>query len=438
MQKAISICGIVTVTALTFFAGCKPASRPDYKPRVHIGMENGKYMLFRNDTPFIIKGAAGFTHLGKLQEAGGNTIRVWDTLHLGRILDEAQAHNIAVIAGFPMPASGFLAYYEDTAKTAAQYTAFRAVVNRYKSHPALLMWCLGNELNFPYRPMFKPFYKAYNRLVNMVHTEDPDHPVTTAIINLDKNSIYNLRWKVHGLDLLSINIFNQLRSLEQDLGKVSWAWNGPFLITEWGVNGPWESEFTAWGSPIENTSTRKAEQYRDLYEQHMPVNHPRFLGACVFFWGSKQEVTHTWFSTFSNTGAISQTVNTLQYLWTGQWPAQQAPALKYMLVNGKGARDNILLKPGAPQKAEVLFETPPADSLRIYWEILPEDWYMKDKYTPNTRKPAPLKGLQLSAEGYAATFRAPQKEGPYRVFVTVFDNKGQYASANTPFYVVGP
>ncbi|CAL1519419.1 glycoside hydrolase family 2 TIM barrel-domain containing protein [Chitinophaga sp. MM2321] len=421
---------------LVILAGCTSSPTPNHNRKVFISKEGAQYTLYRDGSPYMIKGAAGFEDLRKLHDAGGNTIRTWDTLNLGKILDDAYANNIAVIAGFPMPVSNFLFFYQDTSKVAAQYAAFRDIVNRYKSHPALLMWCLGNEVDFPYKPSFRDFYKAYNHLLEMIHTIDPDHPVTTALINLNRRCIYNIRWKVPDLDLISINIFGELQQLQNDLKKFSWFWDGPFLITEWGINGPWESEFTAWGAPIENTSTKKAAQYQQLYEQFMPVKNPRFLGSCVFYWGNKQEVTHTWFSMFTKEGAASETVNVMQYLWTGKRPAIEAPALKYMLLAGKGARDNIMFNPNSVQTAEILFQNVTSDSLRIQWEILEEDWHAKKMYETNTEKPASFDSLILFSGEHKVTFRSPAKEGPYRIFATVFDNNGHFASTNTPFYVV--
>jgi hypothetical protein len=422
---------------VAMLAGCSTSPTSTHKRKVHISKEGEKYVLYRDGRPFMIKGAAGFADLRKLHNAGGNTIRTWDTLNLGRVLDEAHANNIAVIAGFPMPVSSYLVYYKNPSLVAAQYAAFKNVVNRYKSHPALLMWCLGNEVDFPNRPRFNPFYKAYNRLLKMIHTEDPDHPVTTALINFNKRCIYNIRVKVPALDLISMNIFGELSTLEEDLDKFSWCWNGPFLVSEWGINGPWESEFTAWGAPIENTSTKKAEQYLQLYQQSMPVKNPRYLGSCVFYWGRKQEVTHTWFSLFTEKGEASETVNVLEYLWTGKWPAQKAPALKYMLLADRGARDNIMFRPGTEQSATVLFQSIPDDSLHVHWEILEEDWYTKNRYETNTQKPAAFDSLLLTSGKQMVKFRAPAQEGPYRIFATVYDNNGHFASTNTPFYVVG-
>lgn len=410
-----------------------PASR-----KVYIAQSGGRYTIFRNGQPFTVKGAAGTGQLAALRGAGGNTIRTWDTLHLGVLLDEAEANGIAVIAGLSIPVSSTFGFYRDTAAVSALCQAYERVVERYKNHPALLMWCLGNEVDFPYRPRFRPFYKAYNRLLGMIHERDPDHPVTTALINFDRRNIYNLRWKVPQLDLISLNIFGELPQLRNDLQQFAWFWDGPFLITEWGINGPWESETTAWGAPIENTSNKKAEQYYQRYTEHMPVNDPRFLGACVFFWGQKQEVTHTWFSLFSRNGETSATAQIMQYIWTGHEPPHKAPNLRFMLVDDKGARDNILVGPGTAHSATLTLESPGHDSLRLTWEVLPEDWFIRFRGDVNPRKPPSLDSLLISREGMKATFRAPLTEGPYRIFVTVHDAYGNFASANTPFYVIAP
>lgn len=429
---------LAAAVLILLLAGCSAPPVPLKERKVYIGRQDGRYILFRDKRPFIVKGAAGYDHLEALHAAGGNTIRTWDTAGLGNLLDSAQAAGIAVIAGLSVPLSRSLEFYKDTAGVAALYKSYHALVNRYKHHPALLMWCLGNEVDFPYKPRFRPFYKTYNRLLEMIHEQDPDHPVTTALINFDRRCLYNIRWKVKGLDLISMNIFGELHNLERELKNFSWFWDGPFLISEWGINGPWETEATAWGAPIENTSNKKAEQYLQRYTDHMPVNNPRFLGACVFYWGQKQEVTHTWFSLFAENGAASAVVQAMQLIWTGQQPTHRAPSLKYMLVEGKGARDNILLQPGAMHAAEILFDEAISDSLRITWEIMPEDWYIRYRSDVNARKPVVLNSLLLSPQGNKTGFRTPAKEGPYRIFATVCDRYGNFATANTPFYVVAP
>lgn len=439
-KPVLFIVGILLLLLIAAFAFLLRASRDQsstvmLQKQVFILRNKDSYTLYRSGQPFFIKGAAGTSNIQELAAAGGNTIRTWDTLNLRSILDSAYAHGIAVIAGLSLPVSSTQSFYDDTSRVAGQYDAYRQVVQQYRTHPALLMWCLGNEVDFPYKLRFRRFYKVYNRLLDMIHEEDPDHPVTTALTNFDRRCIYNIKIKVHGLDLLSLNTFGKLPLLSQELDDFSWFWNGPFLISEWGINGPWESEATAWGAPIENTSTKKAEQYLERY-QYMPVKSPRFLGACVFFWGQKQEGTHTWFSFFTRNGKASEMTGIMEQIWTGKAPPAHAPPLKYMLLEGKGARDNILLKPGSRYEAEILLEGKPQDSLQMQWEILEEDWFRKNIRDFNTKKPAAFDSLILSCKKGKLVFRTPPAEGPYRLFVTVYNNKGYFSTANTPFYVV--
>jgi len=409
-----------------------PSSRAINHRIVFIQKEGKQYTLYRNGKPFTIRGASGYTHLQRLHKAGGNTIRTWDTTNIGAILDDARRHHLAVIAGLPMPGSGYLNhFYKDTAKVGAQYRAFARIVRRYKNHPALLMWCLGNELGFPCKPGYSAFYKAFNDLLDMIHVTDPDHPVTTTLANFNIVQALLVKWKVHGLDLLSFNTFGKLKTLDKQLKRNAWLWNGPFVVTEWGAYGPWESALTAWDAPIESTSTKKAEHYRVLY-RHLPVKAPGFLGALVFYWGQKQETTSTWFSMFDELGAATEAVGVMQHLWTGRAPEHTAPQLEYMLVDKRGAQDNIMLAPGTRHTAEILLENRGADTLSVQWEIWQEDWFSATGLAP-LRMPDTL----LAPAGtYTMMFRAPSNAGPYRIYVKVWDGHGNVATANTPFYVV--
>ncbi|MBW8687743.1 glycoside hydrolase family 2 TIM barrel-domain containing protein [Chitinophaga rhizophila] len=411
---------------------CKgsPATR---RGKVYIASENGKYILYRNNQPFLVKGGAGYTYMSTLKAIGGNTIRTWDTTYLQAILDEAANNGLAVIAGFYVPESKYLYdFYQDEKQVTAQYNAYRDVVKRYRSHPALLMWCLGNEVDFPYRPTYNRFYTAYNDLVEMIHAEDPDHPVTTTMINYQFRNILNLRMKVPGIDLISFNTFGDLKQLEQKLTDNSWLWNGPFLITEWGIYSPQESLTTAWSAPIEPTSTEKAKYYHEFYTTFLPVSNPRFLGAMTFYWGNKTEVTPTWYSIIDQSGAKTALVQEMEACWTNRQPAHPPPAVERLLVNGKKAMDNIFLRPDTIQTATLQLTTPDTSQLRIYWKVTDEDFDPR-----NIVRPLEYETYITPHNSAKITFRSPAKEGPYRLYSWVYDIYGNIATANTPFYVIG-
>lgn len=406
--------------------------------RVFIEYKNDKYTIKRDGKPFLIKGAAGFTNLKALKNAGGNTIRTWDTTNLSAILNEAEVNNLAVIVGLPMPDNEQMdVFYNNPQQVAIQYKRYENLVHKYKNHPSLLFWCLGNELSFPHKPKYNSFYKSFNNLVKMIHRVDTNHLVTTTMVNFQRKNIFNIKFRTD-IDFISFNIFGRLKDLEKDLEDFEWFWDGPFLITEWGIDGPWATtEHTVWGGYIENTSTKKAEQYLSIYKKYMPDKNPRFLGSMVFYWGQKQEYTPTWFSLFAENGAASEVVGTMQYIWTSQKSALKAPQINFMLVDKKGARDNILFTPNKLISAEVLMNTQESESkgLSFSWEILPEDWF-KENDTYGIKRPKDIKGLFVEQNTSKVIFKTPLKEGPYRIYVKVYDQHGQFASCNTPFYVI--
>src|SRR5207244_11313221 len=79
-----------------------------------------------------------------MQAAGVNTILGWDQAGYDELLlDIAQRHNIGVVLPFDLPETADYANPEVRATLKAQALAW---VGRYKYHPALRLWGLGNEV----------------------------------------------------------------------------------------------------------------------------------------------------------------------------------------------------------------------------------------------------------------------------------------------------
>lgn len=404
--------------------------------KVTIQKENGQYSFFRYGKPFLVKGGSGFTHIKELVECGGNTITCWDTSKLDETLQEAAKYKVEVIIGLDMP-GGKEDFYKDEKKVTALLDAYTKIVLRYKDHSSLFAWCLGNELIIPFSLSTPPFYKAFNALLTMMHNSDPNHPVSTAMINVAKRDVIKLQWRIPALDFICINTYNQIKNIQTDINLMKWFWSGPYLILEWAPNGGWESEVTSWGAPIENTSTKKAKQYYDLYTKYMPINDPGFLGSLAFYWGSREEYTHTWYSIFNEEGFPTEIKETLYDCWRDTITKHIAPKLQYMLIDKEGAKENIILSSGSIHTASILLATmESADSLRYSWQILKEDWAKWGQTWNDFKKPKPEMGLLTDSTLQNTSFKAPLKEGPYRVFVTVSNSKGYCATANTPIYVI--
>ncbi|MNX89819.1 hypothetical protein D3C86_1218440 [compost metagenome] len=296
------------------------------------------------------------------------------------------------------------------------------------------MWCIGNELDFPYKLTYNNFYNAFNELTNMIHKDDPDHPITTSVLNFNKKHIFNIKTRCD-IDVISFNIFSRITFLRSDLKQASLFWNGPYMLLEWGIDGPWQgTRQTAWGAYIEETSNKKAAFYLNRYKKYMPTEDTRFLGSFVFYWGNKQEGTQTWFSLFDENGLQSEALDVMQYLWTGKHGGRTFPQIKHMLLNKKSAIDNIILSPNAKSNAEVMmFDQHSIKS--ISWQIFKEDWYKKNNLH-STKKLKPLENLIKDSQSLKVDFTAPKEEGPYRIFATIYDENGHFATCNTPFYVV--
>jgi len=118
-----------------------PAMGQDAPSVVKIVQSEGRWQLLRNGKPYFIKGVNGSGRLDLLVQSGGNSIRAG-----GQALDRAQQLGLTVLAGLRMgnPRQGF--DYNNAELVAAQLESARQTVLRYKDHPALLMWALGNEM----------------------------------------------------------------------------------------------------------------------------------------------------------------------------------------------------------------------------------------------------------------------------------------------------
>jgi len=399
--------------------------------------KDGKYTLVRNGKPYQVKGVSGHSYLQKLHEVGGNTIRTYDTTNLQSILDEAEANQLAVVVGLPIMDNRIMSdFYDDQKQSDTQLAAYKKFVEKYRNHPAVLMWCMGNELDFRLSFKYRNFFKAYNQLVDMVHTVDPDHPVITTVMDVPPKNILNIKMWTK-TDMVAINSFGGIHDLRAALKQASWFWKEPYMILEWGIKGPWRpnEDKTSWESYVEPTSSKKAEQYLKVYNKDLPQEDPRMLGSFAFYWGQKQEYTPTWYSMFYENGAMSEAVGMLQHIWTGKWPEHAAPKINYMLVDKKGALDNLIYKPGKTGNAQLFMLSPDSNITQVKWELYHEDWYVKDN-VKNQKKLTPIDSAFVECKQSTATFKTPLQEGPYRLYATVFDKFGNFATCNTPFYVV--
>ncbi len=384
------------------------------------------YQLLRGGQPFLIKGAGGRSYLDVLKEAGGNSIRTWGEDDLEPLLDRANELGLTVTIGIWLGQPRQGCNYADPSFVRSETEKSIRFFRRYKNHPALLMWGLGNEMegdgNDP------NIWKTVNEIARIAHREDPGHPTMIVIAELGGKKLDMYRTLCPDVDVLGINSYAGLHSLGERIEKA--RFDRPYVVTEFGPPGPWEVGQTGWKAPIEPSSTNKAEAYRRNYARSIAGYPGKCLGSYAFFWGNKQEATSTWFGLFLASGERLEAVDVLTEAWTGHPPANHSPRIREIHWDGK---EKTLL-PGTRQKATVVTDDPDRDTLTVRWEIRSESMDRREG-GDREAEPPPHPESFIHARGLDFEFKTPTRSGPCRLFVFVYDGKGNAATANVPFLV---
>ncbi|MFW5725125.1 MAG: glycoside hydrolase family 2 TIM barrel-domain containing protein [Bacteroidota bacterium] len=404
--------------------------------KVEVRNIDGRYRLFVNGEEFYVKGA-GCQNGPCYQVAshGGNAIRTWSTgdgrLSGREMLDNAWENGLMVLMGIYVGSERHGFDYNDEGAVAQQLERIRKEVLELKDHPALLGWGIGNELNLNYTN--KKVWNAVNDIAAMIKEVDGNHVVTTMLAGIAREEVEYIAEHSPNIDFLSIQLYGSIEILEQRLQRA--GYDGPYLITEWGATGHWEAEETSWGSPIQQTSTEKAESIKTRYENVILADEENCMGSFIFLWGQKQERTPTWYGLYTENGEKTEAVGMMQYLWTGSWPENRAPHLHEITIEGKGGRfDNVKLTREEEYTTLIDVEHKNPDNLSVRAEIMPEpkEVSVGGDYEP---RPTSIDGLIISANISEIQFKAPRDPGPYRILVYVTDQYNNAATANIPFLV---
>ncbi len=404
---------------------CRP-SQPSGKTRpsgpipVKIDAATG---MSRGGHPYFVKGAGGSGSLKELASRGANSTRTWTTNGLKEILDEAQSLGLTVSAGIWLEPECSWFSYANPQHRAKQTERVRKEVLLYRNHPALLAWGLGNEVEGDGTNV--AFWQQLDSLARMVKELDPAHPTFTAVAGANPAKVTGLMNHVPNLDFLGINTYGGITGLRRHLEKT--GWKRPWMLTEWGPRGFWESPKSSFGAPLEQTSTEKAEMMDKAY-RNVISNQGGCLGSYVFVWGWKFEATATWFGLFTHERETTAAVDALQEVWSTTKPVNRAPSIEPI----RGVPKPALAANGSFE-ASIKAADPEGDPLEYQWAVLPE--LQGHQHNSGTKMPKAVPGSLEDTSKAQATVKAPSKPGVYRLYVWVKDGKGHAATANMPFEV---
>lgn len=422
-------------TVLCLMTACSTESSNARSPiKVEIEKTDSGYRLLRGGEPYAVRGAGMVVDdIERFAASGGNSIRTWSTRHASldtlAALDTAHAHGVTVALGLPMRPERHGFDYDDPDAVAAQLEFLRGEVLRYRDHPAVLMWVIGNELNHSYKN--PRVYDAVNDVAEMIRELDPYHPTTTTTSGFKPDVNDEITARAPALDFISFQMYGSIFRLPDRLAET--GFDEPFMVTEWGTVGYWETKRTGWGAPIELHSSEKADTYLRAYRDILAPLDGQLIGSYAFFWGQKQERTPTWFGMLTEDGNLTEAADVMQYSWTGKWPENRTPHVETMLLDGKTAWQSVRLVAGQDYESFIDIRDPDGDAITYRWDLKPES--SATTGGGDYEEPLPSLGGYLSSANAARTTVTAPPPGKYRLFAYASDEEGRVAHANIPFLV---
>lgn len=395
---------------------------------VRVEQQADAWRLTRGGAAYPVKGVGGGASKELARAAGANSWRTWAVDQIGEELDEARNLGMTVSVGFWLGHERHGFNYDDPAALARQENAVRETVSRFKDHPAVLVWALGNEMEIGCSRE-EAMWRHIDRLARLCKELDPNHPTMTVIAEVwDKKVEAMNRW-CPSVDIVGINTYGGAGSIGERWRKAGGT--RPYLITEFGPPGHWEMGKTETGAPEEWNSTRKARWYADVYRTGVTEDRMA-LGAYAFHWGSKVEATPTWYGLFLKDGSRLGAIEALTAAWGGPVPANRCPVISEVTVPKR-----VGWKPGETVEASVEVSDPDGDPVALSWVVY-GDTGQYDVGGEAQPEPPSYPGSVADGQGTQRARIVLPGGGVYRIYAYARDGRGNAAMANVPVRADGP
>lgn len=388
------------------------------------------WQLKRDGKPYYVNGAGGVeASLELLAQCGGNSNRTWgvdDVEATLRHLDEAHANGISVALGIWIEHERHGFDYNDEAALQKQIDLTLSHVKRFKDHPAILVWGIGNEMEGS--GANEKIWKHLEKIAQLVKKEDPNHPIMTVVAELggEGEKAKAIHEFCPSIDIVGINSYGGTDSIPSRYRSAGGT--KPYIVTEFGPNGPWEVGKNSIGAVEEPTSTQKEAKYRQSLTA-LKNDTELCLGSYAFLWGHKQEATATWFGLFLPDGRKTAAVDALTEMWGGTQDENHCPTINRLYVDGASE-----IKPGQEVTVKLDANDPDGDDLKVDWLVMAEADKMLTGGDFQETPEAFTKAI-VKADNSEAVIKMPQADGIYRVYALVGDGKRSAASANVALLV---
>ncbi|HEY8399781.1 MAG TPA: glycoside hydrolase family 2 TIM barrel-domain containing protein [Cytophagaceae bacterium] len=402
-----------------------------------IKKESGKWKLYVDSKEFRIKGVTFGEEVRKetigrylkdLKFLGVNTIRTWGTNEATQILlDSCHAYGIKVMVGIwmrhgrpGMEGDDNFNYLEDVKGMEVMYNDALQTVKKYKDHPAVLFWGVGNEvyLNIATDPEKKAYSLFLEKVCSAIKKEDPNHPIASV----EAWTFGFNWWKEYcpSVDIYATNVYGSgANQIPEELTKL--GIDKPYVITEFGVDGEWGVPVDKKGLKIEPGDNQKydviAKGYKDWIE-----NKSNCLGVYVFHYEvNKGNHGAVWLLLYYN-GMYRPQYWATREAFTGKKPVNHVPVINTFAVLDTTLPTGTWM----PVKLDVLDVDNDALEISFHYNQRIGSRVRMDQINPLEYRGSLSEGFEV---------KVPQENGLIKIYAFVKDAYNNLGIAQTSFVV---
>ena len=404
--------------------------------------QKGNWGLEVDGKPFALKGAGcaditgleGADYFKLALEMGVNTIRTWG-IDQGTetYLNTAEKYGLKVDAGIWMPHCNFMrekkvfsylgnsVTYPGAPSLEALEEEALAYVAKYKDHPAILMWNVGNETLFFTNEDEErvAFCKYLEKIVQKIKVLDPDHPVLYTLAGT--SMLPYLAKYVPSLDIIGINTYGGVDTIPLEMAEQ--GLNKPFLITEAGPRLPLDRPKDEFGRSVDEADYEKAFHYQYLLEEIEKVK-GSCLGGFVFYLGETTQESLTWWN-ITYGPYLRESYHTIAAYYTGKTLANKPPLCTDLTL------DKTLVAPGEKMTATIKAWDREKDDLQYKIKV---GTSKENLLIHRVNEEIPIKVLNA---GPVTEFQAPAIPGIYKLHAFVLDGHQNVSTRTVAFKVEG-
>lgn len=401
---------------------------------VIVSQKENHWQISIDGRPVYINGVGGTNRLDVAAASGANAFRTWggDVSEIQKNCQLASKNHMYIMQGIYLPKDSIL--YTDPQFREEKMEEVVLLAQTFKNDTNIFAWGIGNEIELANAANTPAAWQFVDSLAVLMKSVDNRHLVSTVISHNPK-ALDMIAKYAPNLDFVGINSYGDILNVKNIVAESDYL--GPYLITEWGPTGWWETRLTDWKAPVEQTSEQKRIVYEERYKNAV-ASDARCMGSFVFLWGQKEERTPTWFSMFVEddvpglplNGEKTPMVEAMERVWKKKEPMQTAPVIKRLTINGLDYNPYI----GINEKIDAVVEVADRenDRLTFVWEILKEATITA---TGGAYEPRPDRVGEVITTEINQLEVVVGTEGYYRLYVYVLDNTGYVATANIPFAV---